>query len=91
MPKPTFLSFSKDTAGTERFSTVSRNYYRHVDGAMIVYDASRPGTLGSVQRWYDNLESSSSPQASMCVAVIGNKSDSVSLLLWCISLALISF
>ena len=75
------LLSSKDTAGAERFAKVSRNYYRHGDGAMIVYDASRRDTLSSVQGWYDNLESHG-PKASKFVAIVGNKSDLVSSTSW---------
>ena len=43
-------------SGQERFGTISSCYYRNADGALIVFDITRPETLSSVLVWKSNLE-----------------------------------
>ncbi|KAJ9646485.1 GTPase Ypt4 [Coniosporium tulheliwenetii] len=40
-----------DTAGTERFRSVSRSYYRGAAGAVLVYDVSDPASFGRCRRF----------------------------------------
>lgn len=61
-----------DTAGQEAFRCITRAYYRDVDCALIVYDATRPSTFRSTLTWLHELRDAS-PQA--VVMLVGNKSD----------------
>jgi small GTP-binding protein len=45
-----------DTAGQEKFRTLTRNYYRTVDGVILVYDIAKPRTLTNlVDIWLNEL------------------------------------
>ncbi|KAK8800171.1 hypothetical protein WA171_004806, partial [Blastocystis sp. BT1] len=44
-----------DTAGQEVFRSMSSLYYKDVDGAVIVFDASRPETMGVLDGWLREL------------------------------------
>eukprot|EP01130_Rhizamoeba_saxonica_P002816 TRINITY_DN1260_c0_g1_i3.p1 TRINITY_DN1260_c0_g1~~TRINITY_DN1260_c0_g1_i3.p1 ORF type:complete len:134 (-),score=22.21 TRINITY_DN1260_c0_g1_i3:51-452(-) len=62
-----------DTAGQEKFRTVTRSYFRGAQGIMIVFDVSRRSTYSHVRRWLEEIESLASPD--VCVVIIGNKCD----------------
>jgi small GTP-binding protein len=42
-----------DTAGQERYAAVSKQHYRRADGALILFDASRPATFKRVEQWLE--------------------------------------
>ncbi|KAK8796372.1 hypothetical protein WA588_000508 [Blastocystis sp. NMH] len=44
-----------DTAGQEVFRSMSSLYYKDVDGAIIVFDASRPETMNVLNGWLNEL------------------------------------
>ncbi|KAL2336763.1 hypothetical protein Fmac_011209 [Flemingia macrophylla] len=48
-----------DTAGQERFRAVTSAYYRGAVGALVVYDITRRTTFHSVNRWLQELTSTS--------------------------------
>ena len=45
-----------DISGQDRFSTLTRPFYRHADAAFVVFDASRPETFHNARRWKENLD-----------------------------------
>ncbi|KAI4132242.1 MAG: hypothetical protein LQ338_000794 [Usnochroma carphineum] len=62
-----------DTAGTERFRSVSRSYYRGAAGALLVYDvASRDSFLG-LPTFLNDARALASP--NLIVLLAGNKLD----------------
>lgn len=62
-----------DTAGTERFRSVSRSYYRGAAGAILVYDVSNPDSFRGLGEFLHDARAMGSPQLS--VVLVGNKKD----------------
>lgn len=52
-----------DTAGQERFRTLSNSYYRGAHGVILVYDISNRDSFLSMERWFDEVESNAQPGA----------------------------
>lgn len=46
-----FLFFEKDTAGQERFKSMTPMYYRGAAAAILVYDITNPKSFEAVQDW----------------------------------------
>lgn len=62
-----------DTAGTERFRSVSRSYYRGAAGAILVYDISSQDSFLGLSTFLDDARALASPDLTVLLA--GNKSD----------------
>ncbi|KAI0170248.1 ras family protein [Pestalotiopsis sp. NC0098] len=53
-----------DTAGTERFRSVSRSYYRGAAGAVLVYDLTNHSTFRALQPFLNDANALASPNLS---------------------------
>lgn len=42
-----------DTAGTERYRTITPVYYRNVDGVLLVFDLTSKESFRNIQYWVD--------------------------------------
>lgn len=62
-----------DTAGTERFRSVSRSYYRGAAGAILVYDVSSWRSFEQLQTFLNDARALAGPDLTIILA--GNKSD----------------
>lgn len=62
-----------DTAGTERFRSVSRSYYRGAAGAIMVYDIASHSTFSSLPTFLNDARALASPNLTMLL--VGNKAD----------------
>ncbi|KAG9591898.1 ras-domain-containing protein, partial [Aureobasidium melanogenum] len=62
-----------DTAGTERFRSVSRSYYRGAAGAILVYDITSRDSFAQLGTFLNDARALASPQLTLLLA--GNKSD----------------
>ena len=62
-----------DTAGHERFRSVTLSYYRGSQGAIIVYDITEHETFEHLQYWCTDSRALGSPD--ICVVIAGNKLD----------------
>lgn len=62
-----------DTAGTERFRSVSRSYYRGAAGAILVYDVSSRASFNALPTFLMDARALASPNLTVLLA--GNKSD----------------
>ncbi|KAL6413433.1 GTP-binding protein ypt4 [Ilyonectria robusta] len=62
-----------DTAGTERFRSVSRSYYRGAAGAILVYDLTSHASFRALQPFINDARALASPNLS--VMLVGNKLD----------------
>ncbi|RMD40345.1 hypothetical protein DV735_g4771, partial [Chaetothyriales sp. CBS 134920] len=62
-----------DTAGTERFRSVSRSYYRGAAGAILVYDVASLRSFAELPTFLMDARALASP--GLVCAVAGNKSD----------------
>ena len=66
-----------DTAGQERFRSVTKSYYRGSHCFLLIYDISDRHSFESVETWVNSInETLSNVANSKCVIIlIGNKSD----------------
>ena len=46
----------RDTAGQERFETLTAQYYRRAQGIILVYDITSEQSFGNVSKWLRNIE-----------------------------------
>ena len=63
-----------DTAGQEKFRTITRQFYRKVDGAILVYDLTDKKSLEDLESlWIPELNSNVTSDCQMLI--VGNKCD----------------
>lgn len=62
-----------DTAGTERFRSVARSYYRGAAGAILVYDIASHSSFSALPTFLNDARALASPNLTVLLA--GNKSD----------------
>jgi Ras-related protein Rab-18 len=62
-----------DTAGQERFRTLSNSYYRGAHGVILVYDISNRESFLAMERWFEEAETNAIPGAMMYL--VGSKMD----------------
>mmetsp|Transcript_24894 Transcript_24894/g.62614 ORF Transcript_24894/g.62614 Transcript_24894/m.62614 type:complete len:217 (+) Transcript_24894:183-833(+) len=63
-----------DTAGQEKFQSVSTHQYRNTKGALLVYDVNQPDTLASLEkRWRPQVLESAGDD--VVIAIVANKCD----------------
>lgn len=62
-----------DTAGTERFRSVSRSYYRGAAGAILVYDLASHTSFNALPTFLNDARALASPNLTLLLA--GNKTD----------------
>jgi small GTP-binding protein len=62
-----------DSAGQDRFRTITESYYRRADGVAVVFDVSRTSTFENLSIWFDSLGRHAVP--NLPTILIGNKSD----------------
>ncbi|KAM3138920.1 hypothetical protein pb186bvf_008933 [Paramecium bursaria] len=64
-----------DTAGQEKFKTITPIYYKRVDGVCLVFSVVDRPSFQQVQSWIHNLNENSTSEKSLCKVLIGNKCD----------------
>merc|ERR1712199_26254 len=64
-----------DTAGHERFRTITSSYYRGAHGIIVVYDVTEMETFHAVERWMTEIERFAGPDVNKML--VGNKCDMV--------------
>ena len=62
-----------DTAGQERFKSITTNYIKKANGIVLVYDITDETSFQKIETWYENLSSDSNN--ILPIVLIGNKSD----------------
>ena len=62
-----------DTAGQDRFRTITSNYYRGADAIIIVYDITDRLSFQSVKVWVEEIKKYSNKKTSKYI--VGNKQD----------------
>uniref|UniRef100_H2SCM6 small monomeric GTPase n=1 Tax=Takifugu rubripes TaxID=31033 RepID=H2SCM6_TAKRU len=63
-----------DTAGQERFRTLTPSYYRGAQGVILVYDVSRRDTFVKLENWLNELETYTT-RMDLVKMLVGNKID----------------
>ncbi|KAI3323139.1 rab protein [Xylariaceae sp. AK1471] len=64
-----------DTAGQERFRTLSTSYYRGAHGVILVYDITNKKSFASMEKWFDEARLNANPDAVLYL--VGSKLDKV--------------
>eukprot|EP01156_Anaeramoeba_ignava_P001383 Anaeramoba_ignava/a1381_33.p1 GENE.a1381_33~~a1381_33.p1 ORF type:complete len:204 (-),score=79.75 a1381_33:115-726(-) len=62
-----------DTAGQEKFRTITTSYYRGVQGIILVYDVERRHSFENLESWLKEIKNSTSGDVE--IMLIGNKTD----------------
>lgn len=61
-----------DTAGVERFRTLTRNYYRNAHAVLLVFSLDEPASLYGLSRWESEVMESAPAAVKF---LVGNKAD----------------
>ena len=64
-----------DTAGMEKYKSISSSYYRGSHCAFVVYDITNRSSFENVSKWLEAYYKSSNPQFKKNILLIGNKLD----------------
>ena len=62
-----------DTAGQEKFNSLSKQYFQNSDGILLVFDVTNKDSFNNIKKWYDDVISYSGDKAKKLL--IGNKND----------------
>ena len=62
-----------DTAGQERYMSLSKNVYKRVDGVILVYDITQMQTFKNISKWIELIKEFND---NLPILLIGNKIDS---------------
>ena len=66
---------TQDTAGQERFRTITSSYYRGAQGVILVYDVANRESFDALPKWFAELETYVS--SAVVKIIVGNKVDKV--------------
>lgn len=71
----------QDTAGQERFSSLSSAFFRGADAVLMVYDVTKPQTFYNLKKWWHEFQDRApvpdDDAYDYCCVVVGNKVDLV--------------
>ena len=62
-----------DTAGQEKYKSITSHHYRKAVGALLVYDVTRRITFDNCIKWYKELKVFTDQECVICI--VGNKLD----------------
>ena len=62
-----------DTAGQEKYNTLTSSYYRGAKGALVVYDVTQKATFDKIERFIDEIKDNS--DKNVFLVLVGNKCD----------------
>ena len=66
-----------DTAGEERFRSITKNYYKGSDGILLLYDITFRDSFKNVESWIESIQDSLGKDngSKYVIILIGNKID----------------
>ena len=64
-----------DTAGQDRFRSITKNYYKGAHGIILIYDVTNRKTFDNVRDWVEQIREEVSDKVS--IILVGNKIDNV--------------
>ncbi|XP_065180666.1 ras-related protein Rab-13-like [Sycon ciliatum] len=64
-----------DTAGHERFRTITGAFYRGAMGILLVYDITDSASFAETSQWLNNIKEKCAPEDDPVVFLVGNKCD----------------
>lgn len=63
-----------DTAGQEKYKTIPSQYFKGVQGIILVYDVSDNETFSKIQDWLEKVEDNRGSD-NLVMMLVGNKVD----------------
>lgn len=63
-----------DTAGQDRFRSITQSYYRGAHGILLVYDVTSPTSFANIKQWVNQIRDHS--PKDVVLMLVGNKVDS---------------
>lgn len=63
-----------DTAGEEKFRSISKNYFANADGILLLYDISNLDSFKSIKEWIENVKENVN-LSDIGLIIVGNKCD----------------
>nr|XP_012633181.1 ras-related protein Rab-15 isoform X2 [Microcebus murinus]XP_012633182.1 ras-related protein Rab-15 isoform X2 [Microcebus murinus]XP_012633183.1 ras-related protein Rab-15 isoform X2 [Microcebus murinus]XP_012633185.1 ras-related protein Rab-15 isoform X2 [Microcebus murinus] len=70
---PLIYGGTRDTAGQERYQTITKQYYRRAQGIFLVYDISSERSYQHIMKWVSDVDEYA-PEGVQKI-LIGNKAD----------------
>ena len=64
-----------DTAGMEKYQSITKSYYRGAQACLIVFDITNRESFESIDNWIENFNKFSNPNIQKIILLIGNKCD----------------
>ena len=64
-----------DTAGQERFRSMTRMVYKSSDGILLGFDLTNKKTFDQINYWIESIEENKRKDYPLCVVLFGNKCD----------------
>ena len=66
-----------DTAGQERFKSITKTYYKGSDGILLIYDVTNKDSFNNVKNWIDSIHESigNHENSKYVIFLIANKID----------------
>ena len=62
-----------DTAGQERFKSISNNYIKKAQGILLMYDITNQNSFNNIKNWMETIDENLG--SKMPIVLIGNKCD----------------
>ena len=62
-----------DTAGQDRFRSITKNYYKGAHGIVLIYDITEKKSFANVKNWMDQIKEEVSDRVT--IILVGNKID----------------
>ena len=62
-----------DTAGQERFNSIQKQYYKNIDGILLIFDLTNLNSFNNLNQWFEKIEKHSPKNCN--IVLIGNKCD----------------
>ena len=62
-----------DTAGQEKFNSLTKNTFTNTDGILIVFDLTNKKSFNNIKNWIEDVKYKSDPKIKKII--VGNKSD----------------
>lgn len=66
-----------DTAGQEKFRSITFSYYKGTDGILLLYDITNKASFDNIEMWIDSIKDAidSNVESRYVIILVGNKLD----------------
>ena len=64
-----------DTAGQEKYNSLTKTYYKNADGVLFVFDINKKKSFDSLQKWMELFNENNNGKKIIPIYLLGNKCD----------------